>query len=144
MADLQLRVEGEVISPRAFSFADLAALPGQLADVGALIPGREGGAVRLASILDAVGRTAAAQWATLESSDGKFSISVPLHLLGAAVVAYRFGDGALPEKKGGPARFYVPDVEKCGTPGVDACANVKGLGTIRLTAEKDPAANHAH
>jgi hypothetical protein len=38
-----LRVEGEVQHDANFSFADLAALPEQVADVGQLVPGREGG-----------------------------------------------------------------------------------------------------
>jgi hypothetical protein len=54
------------------------------------------------------------------------------------------GESALPEKKGGPVRFLIPNAEKCGVEGVDACANVKGLGRITLTVGKDPGANHRH
>lgn len=34
-----LRVEGEVVTPRQFSFEDLAALPHQIPDISALGPG---------------------------------------------------------------------------------------------------------
>ncbi len=50
-----LRVEGEVRKPQDFDFATLAALPGQVPDIGALIPGREGGWVWLRSLLEAMG-----------------------------------------------------------------------------------------
>jgi hypothetical protein len=50
-----LRVEGEVDSPRHFDFHDLAALPGQVVEVGTLLPGREGSAVQLRALLDPVG-----------------------------------------------------------------------------------------
>jgi hypothetical protein len=118
------------------SFSDLAALPGQDADDARLIPGREGGAVRLASILGAVGCNPAATHVTLTSTDGRFSASVPLEAVRDAVVAYRLGDAPLPERLGGPLRFFIPNVEQCAIGGIDACANVKFLGSIELT--RDP------
>jgi hypothetical protein len=128
-----LRVEGEVQHPRDLSFADLAALPGQVSDVGQLIPGREGGGVRLQSILEAVGPTQAATHVTLVSSDGKFSASVPLETVREAVLAYRLGNDPLPANKGGPMRFFIPHVNECAIGEVDACANVKFVGLIRLS-----------
>ena len=128
-----LRVEGEVQHPQNLGFADLAALPRQVADLGQLIPGREGGGVRLQSILEVAGPTQAATHVTLISSDGKFSASVPLEAVREAVVAYRLGDEPLPDKKGGPMRFFIPNVEECAIGGVDACANVKFVGLIRLS-----------
>ena len=130
---IRLRVEGEVEAPREFGFADLAALPGQVPDVGTLVPGREGAAVRLQALLDAVGVRARAGHLTLLSSDGKFSASVPLAAVRDAVVAYRLGDQPLPPEKGGPLRFFIPKVEQCAQGGVDACANVKFLGCICVT-----------
>jgi DMSO/TMAO reductase YedYZ molybdopterin-dependent catalytic subunit len=137
-------VDGEVAAPREFDFAALAALPEQVDDVAALVPGREGGAVRLRSLLAAVRPTDGARWATLHAGDGRFSISVPLEPLAEAVLVYRSGDGPLPPARGGPVRFLIPGVERCGLEGVDACANVKGVARIRLTREKDPAATHHH
>jgi hypothetical protein len=128
-----LRIEGEVQQTRSLSFADLAALPDQIPDVGELIPGREGGGVRLASILATVNPTAQAAYVTLTSTDGKFSASVPLEAIRDAVIAYRLGNEPLPAKKGGPFRFLIPHVEECAIGGVDACANVKFLGVMRLS-----------
>jgi 2-dehydropantoate 2-reductase len=128
-----LRIDGEVRDACDLSFADLRALPGQVDDVGALVPGREGGAVRLDSILARVGRNAAATHATLVSADGKFTASVPLEAVRDAVVAYRLGDEPLPERQGGPMRFFIPNVEECAIGGVDACANVKFLARIELS-----------
>jgi 2-dehydropantoate 2-reductase len=128
-----LRVEGAVATERTFSFADLAALPHQVPDVSHLVPGREGGGVRLQSILDTVVPTAAARHITLQSSDGKFSASVPLAAVREAIVAYRLGNEPLPEMKGGPFRFLIPNIEECAIGGVDACANVKFLARIELS-----------
>jgi hypothetical protein len=128
-----LRVEGEVQQSRSFSFADLAALPQQVADVGQLLPGREGGGVRLRSILDQVAPSSDATYITLTSTDGKFSASVPLAAVREAIVAYRLGDEPLPAKKGGPFRFFIPNVEECAIGEVDACANVKFLGAIHFS-----------
>jgi DMSO/TMAO reductase YedYZ molybdopterin-dependent catalytic subunit len=130
----RLRVDGAVGLARDFGFDDLAALPGQVPDISTLIAGREGGGVRLQSLLDAVGARAYGTHVTLTSTDGRFSASVPLAAVRDAVVAYRLGNAPLPREKGGPLRFFIPNVEQCAVGGVDACANVKFLGRIRITA----------
>ena len=132
----QLHVEGEVRSPQAFGFAELQALPDQIRDVSQLIPGREGSAVRLQTVLEQVGPKEAVRYITLESTDGKFSASVPLEAVQEGIIAYRFNDTALPENKGGPYRFFIPNVAECHVGEVDACANVKFLGRIYLSHEK--------
>src|SRR5207249_3567662 len=93
-------IEGQVRTPGEFGFAELAALPGQIADVAALVPGREGGAVALRSVLDAVGASAAATRVTPESADGKFSQQAPPAALRAAVLVYRVGARPLPADQG--------------------------------------------
>lgn len=128
-----LRIEGEVGQVRSFSFTDLTTLPDQVTDISQLIPGREGGGVRLRSLLDQVHPAADATYITLKSTDGKFSASVPLEAVQDAIIAYRLGAEPLPEKKGGPFRFFIPNVEECAIGGVDACANVKFLGTMQLS-----------
>ena len=128
-----LRVEGEVQQAQNFSFTDLAALPEQVDDVGQLVPGREGGGVRLEAILAKVAPASTATYVTLKSSDGKFSASVPLDAVRTAIVAYRLGDEPLPAKKGGPFRFLIPNVEECAIGGVDACANVKFLSVMQFS-----------
>jgi 2-dehydropantoate 2-reductase len=89
--------------------------------------------VRLRSILNEVGLEGTETHITLESADGKFAASVPLEAVRDAIIAYRFNDGPLPPHKGGPFRFFIPHAEECAVGGVDACANVKFLGRIRLS-----------
>jgi DMSO/TMAO reductase YedYZ molybdopterin-dependent catalytic subunit len=134
MDNTQLHVVGAVASPRTFTFADLAALPAQLPDVGALVPGRQGGAVRLRTLLDTVSPQSQATHLTLHATDTTFSASVPLDaVIDRAIIVYRLADAPLPASQGGPIRFLITDVEACGIAEVDACANVKYLGTIELT-----------
>jgi DMSO/TMAO reductase YedYZ molybdopterin-dependent catalytic subunit len=127
-----LRVDGSVRRPGNLGFEELAALPGQIEDVAALVPGRHGGAVALRALLEAVGVAEHASRVTLESTDGKFSQQAPLASLEFAVLVYRLADGPLPESLGGPVRFLIPGVEDCGVPGVDRCTNVKALGHVRI------------
>jgi hypothetical protein len=128
-----LRVEGEVVNPGSFGFAELAALPQQIEDIAALVPGRSGGAVELAAVLAAVGVSPEATHIALESTDGGFAASVPLAAVAGAIVVYRDGAEPLPVKAGGPVRFFIPEVGDCHSGPVDACVNVKFLGTIRLS-----------
>jgi 2-dehydropantoate 2-reductase len=135
METTSLRVEGVVCTPGTFDFAALAALPDQIADVGTLIPGRQGGGVRLRVLLDAVAPLAQATHLTLHASDGSYSASVPLDAVrDRGIVAYRLGDAPLPATQGGPLRFYIAGVEECAVGEVDACANVKFLSVLQLTS----------
>jgi DMSO/TMAO reductase YedYZ molybdopterin-dependent catalytic subunit len=130
-----LEICGQVHQPEKFDFEALTQLPGQIEDVASLVPGRAGGAVRLASLLDAVQPQPEATHLTIESSDGRFSASVPLSaVVESAIVLYRLGDKALPEQQGGPFRFLITDAQACATGGADLCANVKFVGRIALSA----------
>ena len=143
---IQLTVDGDVASPTSFDEESLAALPGQVPDVAPLVPGRQGAGVRLSSLLAAVGARGA--WVTLEAADG-FSICVPRAPVESGVVTYRLDGGPLPDKQGGPVRFYVVGAVDCKTDapevngGVDACANVKRLAAVHVSAEKAPD-THSH
>lgn len=128
-----LRIEQEGKPAQTLDFDALSRLNGQIADVGTLIPGRVGAAVRLQAILDHVEPASDLDYLTIESTDGGFAASVPLAALRNAIIAYRLGNGPLPEDKGGPLRFLIPNDEGCATGGADACANVKFVGTLRLT-----------
>ena len=132
----QLRVEGEVDSPQAFGFEDLVQLPDQVEDLSQVIPGREGSAVHLQSLLAQVGTKDNVKYITLESTDGKFSASIPLEAVQDAIIAYRLHHESLPAKQGGPFRFFIPNVAKCHVREVDACANVKFLVRVHLSQEK--------
>jgi hypothetical protein len=128
-----LRIEQEGKPAEELDFGQLSALDGQIEDVSKLIPGRVGSAVRLQSILDRVQPKRDLDYLTVESTDGGFAASVPLAALRQAVIAYRLGEEPLPAEKGGPLRFLIPNDEGCATGGADACANVKFVGTLRLT-----------
>ena len=127
-----LSIEGRVRAPRELSYDDLAALPGQIEDVGALVPGRRGGAVALMTVLEAVGADPGASSVVLESTDGSFQQEAPLSALREAVIVYRLGTEPLPAGEGGPLRFLIPNLEECLSEGVDRCTNVKRLGRIRV------------
>jgi DMSO/TMAO reductase YedYZ molybdopterin-dependent catalytic subunit len=128
-----LEVCGQVRQPGAFDFEALTRLPGQIEDIATLVPGRTGGGVRLASLLDAVQLRPEATHITVESNDGSFSASVPLAVVDSGVVLYRLGSQALPTQQGGPFRFLITDAQTCATGGADLCANVKFVGRIALS-----------
>ena len=105
-----------------------------------MVAGREGGAVWLHAL---VAPSPRARFATLASADGKFAISVPLSpLLERALLVYRLGDAPLPPSKGGPVRVLLTGDVPCSGEQLDACATVKGLGLVRLTAEREPDVGH--
>lgn len=131
----RLEIVGAVRQARTFDFDGLAALPGQVADVGSLVAGRTGGAVRLSEVLDAAGMQTAASHLTVESADGRFAASVPLDAVRDAVLVYRLGDSVLPAANGGPVRLLIPDAARCGRADVDMCANVKHVSVLRVGTE---------
>jgi DMSO/TMAO reductase YedYZ molybdopterin-dependent catalytic subunit len=129
-----LEICGQVQQPGTFDFEALTRLPGQIEDIAALIPGRLGGGVRLASLLAAVRPQPEATHLTVESDDGRFSASVPLAaVVDSGVVLYHLGGQALPAQQGGPFRFLITDAQVCATGGADLCANVKFVGRIALS-----------
>jgi DMSO/TMAO reductase YedYZ molybdopterin-dependent catalytic subunit len=134
--NMSLTVQGEVAAAGDLDFAALAALPGQVADLGQVVEGREGEAVRLSALLESVGVADGADWITLESDDGEFAISVHLAAVADAVLAYSLNGGPLPLEQGGPVRFYVANAAKCSSASADECANVKSLATITLSRER--------
>ena len=133
---VSLSIRGSVSNASSYDFAGLAALPGQVADVSQLADGREGGAVTLAAVLAHARPTDDARFITIEAK-GNYSASVPLDAVrDQAILIYRLGDESLPGDKGGPVRFFVPDVAACQTDEVDQCANVKYVQSIVLSAER--------
>lgn len=129
----KLRVEGEVEHPQVFGFEDLQALPNQIEDVSRVVPGKVGAGVALSAILARVGLSQGATHVYLESEDKSFQATLPLAEVRHAVLAYRLDEGPLPESKGGPVRFLTPHDGSCDKLDGHACANVKGLGILRLT-----------
>lgn len=134
---MSIAINGLVNHERVFRFDDLRALP-QVDDVSRLVPGRQGVAVRLAELLQQAAPAAQATHATLASTDGEFTASVPLDEIRDALLVYRLGNAPLPGHLGGPVRFLVPEAKACHTGGADTCANVKFLGRITLTQGEQP------
>lgn len=129
----RLHIEGAIARPLALDRAALAALPGQIADVGTLVPGRSGGGVRIASIPGLAGPDPDATTVTLLSGDAAFAAEAPLAAVREGIVVYRLGDGPLPAELGGPLRFLLVDTASCAPDGKpSACSNVKQLATIRV------------
>ena len=140
-----LRIAGDVLTPRDFSFDDLAALPQQIPDIGALAPGRRGRAVRLRALFDATGVGKRVTHITLFAEDGGYSASVPLNeVIDAAVIIYGLDNQPLPAEQGGPMRFLIPDVTVCNIGEVDACANVKYLISIEASEGRGPDSRAAY
>jgi DMSO/TMAO reductase YedYZ molybdopterin-dependent catalytic subunit len=134
-----LEICGQVRQPGSFDFEALTRLPGQIEDIPTIVPGRSGGGVRLASLLDAVQPYLEVTHITVESDDGSFSASVPLAaVVGSGVVLYRLDSQALPRQQGGPFRFLITDVQTCATGGADLCANVKCVGRMALSDGPGP------
>lgn len=133
---VQLEVAGQVRRSAAYDFEALAALPEQIVDVSAVAPGRSGGAVHLSTILRAASPASDARFITIEAEEG-YSACVPLDAVADhAIILYKQGNGPIPSEQGGPLRFLIPDVAACKTAEVDACANVKRLSRIVLSAER--------
>lgn len=129
-----LEITGLVASTKRLSLDELKALPGQVPNVGAVVPGREGAGVQLSSILALAKPSAEAKFMTLSTADGMFSASVPKEIVTErGIVVYQLNGQPLPEDKGGPVRFYIRDVDSCGVADLDKCANVKHLSRIELS-----------
>lgn len=108
----------------------LAALPEQVADVSALVPGREGAAVRLGEVV-ALCFPSPEDQLVLVAQDGLTTAPVRVDEAEGALVVHSLRREPLPAAQGGPFRVLVPK-------GQSACANVKGLARIViLAAEPD-------
>jgi len=133
-AKTAVRVDGEVERSQTFGFVDLAALPDQVAQVGTLVPGRDGSAVRLRALLEVAGVRQHATHITFSASADNFSASVPLAaVIDRAVLVYRQGLEPLSTQQGGPVRLFIADVESCDVDSINTCTNVKDLDHIRVT-----------
>jgi hypothetical protein len=120
-----LMVEGRVDTPGPLNRRDLASLPGQIPDVGALVPGRRGRAVRVRSLLDHAGVSPSARAVTFYSGDA-FSADLPLaQAAEAGLLVYELDGRPLSADLGGPVRLFVPGAD-------DRCANVKAVDRIAI------------
>jgi DMSO/TMAO reductase YedYZ molybdopterin-dependent catalytic subunit len=134
-----LTIDGEVEAPRQLTFQDFAAIDsaGQIVDVSQIDPKRSGDAVKLTALLDLVRAKPNATWITLHASLDDFHASIPLDAVrDRAIVIYRLNGAPLPQKAGGPVRFFIPDFAACHTSEIDECANVKFVDRIEFATSK--------
>jgi 2-dehydropantoate 2-reductase len=138
MSEATITIEGAIGQGRSFTRETLAALPleGRISDVSIIEPRRQGEAVRLSCLLDDAQPDDAATHVTLHSADG-FSASIPItEVRESGLIIYQLDGQELPDAAGGPFRFLIPNAAECRTAELDACANVKSLARIELTAGK--------
>ncbi len=131
-----LTIDGAVTRPLEMHYDDLRAIlgPGRVEDVSSLEPSRTGAAVRLDALLEQAGVRPEATHVTLHSSDG-FAASVPLDAVRHhGLLLFQQKGEPLGTEQGGPVRFLVPNAAACGTAELDACANVKHVCRVELTA----------
>ena len=101
----------------------------QVADVGTLVKGRSGRAVRFAGIAELAAPSSEAKFVHVESSDGGFTANVPIEdALAGGLVLYALDGEELPTKFGGPFRLLFVDEEDCSV-------NVKFLGRVEFLSE---------
>ena len=105
---------------------ELAALPGGVADVAALVPKRSGAAARMAALFDAHGVPQAGA-AVVCAADGFASEPVPLAALREGLLVHSHEGAPLTPEQGGPFRLLIP-ADVPGAP--SACANVKAVVRI--------------
>ena len=124
------REEIELVLPdgrvRIVRRAELAALPGGVADVAALVPKRSGAAARVAALFDAHGVPQAGD-AVVCAADGFASEPVPLAALREGLLVHSHDGAPLAGEQGGPFRLLIP-ADVPGAP--SACANVKAVVRI--------------
>lgn len=133
MAETLLRIDGLVDNAAEFSFADLKSLA-EPVDVSTVDARRDGAAIRLADVLQAVSPGSDATHLTLHGSADGFSAEVPLEAAAeVGLLIYAIDDAPLTPAAGGPIRFWIPNAAECETAELDACANVKFLDRIEVT-----------
>jgi DMSO/TMAO reductase YedYZ molybdopterin-dependent catalytic subunit len=103
----------------------------QVPDVGAVAPGRDGVAVRLAALAEVARPSADARFVHVESADGGFTANIPLErALAHGLVLYARDGAPLPASHGGPFRLLVVDADAEPDAGEDCSLNVKFLGRV--------------
>ncbi len=119
-ATLEVALPGRTVT---WTREKLAELPGNLPDVGAVVPGRTGVAAPLAALLAGAPDDADV---VVVSADGFTTPPTPIALVRTGFLAHTLDGGPLPGKQGGPFRLLLPG-------GVASpCANVKSVVRIRV------------
>lgn len=134
-----LQITGEVEQPVELTFDDLCSFPeeDQQRDVSRFHPQRQGDGLTLLSVLNRAKPKPTATHVTLHGTLDSFSASVPLKAVEKiGILVYQSEGKPLSADAGGPIRFLIPNSAPCKTAELDACANVKFVDHIELTAGK--------
>ena len=104
---------------------DLRSHPSRLDDV--LTAGRRAAVIPVSALM-----STSLDWVTVASADESYSASIPAAtLLAHGRLLIGTQDDPLPAAEGGPLRLVVED-------GRTLCWNVKGVGSLIATADKQP------
>lgn len=139
MPETPLTIDGEVAHAATLTRAELSAFPDEtrIDDVSQVEERRQGRAVQLSALLERVEPNSSATYVTLHASTDDFAASIPLEAASeVGILIYEIDGKPLDTKAGGPFRFLIPNAAECKTADMDACANVKFLDRIELTAGK--------
>lgn len=126
-----LVISGATQGENRLDWDEVAALPGRVEDAGSVAKGAFGKAVPLASVVERARPKPGVHYCTVISSDGSYRASIPLdELTNDGWLAFGSGEDPLPDERGGPFRLSVAR-------GRTLCWNVKHVGELRFTAEKE-------
>lgn len=100
----------------------LMALPGQVADVSTVVPGRQGSGVYLRELLALAGPGTRF---VVSAADGLAAAPAEIDGVGDAILVHSLNRAPLPDDQGGPFRVLVP-------PGQNGCAAIKGVVRVRV------------
>ncbi|MDF0644503.1 MAG: 2-dehydropantoate 2-reductase [Nitrospira sp.] len=127
-----VRIDGAVVQAVSLERSTLRQLPAehQVEDIGTIMPGMHGRAIRVNGLLELPALSLGADHVTFHSFDGKYAATLTLpQAKEYGFILYELDGKSLPESKGGPFRLLTPGLG-------DLCANVKGLGRIEVRAGK--------
>jgi 2-dehydropantoate 2-reductase len=125
-----MKIHGAVVQPVSLDRAALRKLPDehQVPDIGTMIPGMSGRAIKLKGVLDVPALAIEADHVTFHSWDEKYAATLTLaQAKDFGLLLYELHGEPLPDAKGGPFRLLTPGLG-------DLCANVKGVGRIEVRA----------
>jgi hypothetical protein len=109
----------------------------QCADIGSLVPGREGEAVTLAGLIELIQPGPDVDYLGLHARSDDFHASIPLaDIIDRGLLVHSINAQPLDPADGGPFRFYIKDFASCQAAEVDECANVKFLDRMEFTIGK--------
>ena len=123
-----VRIDGAVVRPIALDRQTLRQLPGEyhVDDIGAMMPGMSGRAVRMKGLLEVPALDIQADHVTIHSKDGRYAATLSLdQARNYGLLLYECEGSPLPGSKGGPFRLVTPGLG-------DLCANVKAVGRIEV------------